>query len=259
MANRFFGNWIVRNILGAAAFVLGLVLVVNIILAVFTQHGKTYPVPDMTNLSVKEAGAIAGKSGLRVEVADSVYVRRMKRGAVFSQNPKPGSEVKKGRKVSLTINSVLPKKVTMPSLVGFSMRQAKAELSSRGLNLGKLIYVNDMATNNVLRQLCHNRQIEPGTEIESGTSIDLVVGLNSTDNVTYIPDVMGLKYLRAVDAIQDNSLNVGGVLFAPSIVNYSDSLNAVVVRQSPSAETEAPLPMGSSVTLYLDLPKQNAQ
>ena len=53
----------------------------------------------------------------------------MKRGAVFSQNPKPGSEVKKGRKVSLTINSVLPKKVTMPSLVGFSMRQAKAELS----------------------------------------------------------------------------------------------------------------------------------
>lgn len=259
MANRFFGNWIVRNILGAAAFVLGLVLVVNIILAVFTQHGKTYPVPDMTNLSVKEAGAIAGKSGLRVEVADSVYVRRMKRGAVFSQNPKPGSEVKKGRKVSLTINSVLPKKVTMPSLVGFSMRQAKAELSSRGLNLGKLIYVNDMATNNVLRQLCHNRQIEPGTEIESGTPIDLVVGLNSTDNVTYIPDVIGLKYLRAVDAIQDNSLNVGGVLFAPEVLSYSDSLNAVVVRQSPSAETEAPLPMGSSVTLYLDLPKQNAQ
>ena len=74
MANRFFGNWIVRNILGAAAFVLGLVLVVNIILAVFTQHGKTYPVPDMTNLSVKEAGAITGKSGLRVDVADSVYV-----------------------------------------------------------------------------------------------------------------------------------------------------------------------------------------
>ncbi len=258
MANRFFSNWIVKNLFWAVVFVLGLVLVVNILLGIITQHGKGVTVPDMTNMTVSEASKLASRSDLRVVVSDSVFVRRMKKGAVFSQNPKAGSRVKKGRKIALTTNSVLPKKVTMPSLVGFSMRQAKAELSSRGLTLGKLIYVSDMATNNVLRQLCRNRQIEPGTEIESGTPIDLVVGLNYSDNITYVPDVVGLKYLRAVDAVQDNSLNVSRVLFDPEIKTYGDSLNAVVVRQSPSA-SDAPRPMGSEVTLYLspEVKKQN--
>ena len=38
----------------------------------------------------------------------------------------------------------------MPNLVGLSMRQAIAELQSRGLVLGKLVYVEDLATTNVL-------------------------------------------------------------------------------------------------------------
>ena len=67
----------------------------------------------------------------------------------------------------------------MPNLVGLSMRQALAELQSRGLVLGKLIYVQDMATNNVLRQLHGNREINPGKTIETDTVIDLVLGLNS--------------------------------------------------------------------------------
>ena len=54
------------------------------------------------------------------------------------------------------------KKVSMPNLVGYSMRQAKAELNSRGLSLGKLIYVSDIATNNVLKQIYRNREIRPG-------------------------------------------------------------------------------------------------
>lgn len=247
---KFLSNWIVRNILGAILFVLALVLVINILLGAITQHGKTVEVPDLTNMSVAEAQKAASQASLKVVVADSVFVRRMKRGAVFSQIPKPGTAVKKGRKIELTTNAVLARKVTMPSLVGFSMRQAKAELSSKGLSLGKLIYVSDMATNNVLRQLYHNRQIEPGTEVESGSSIDLVVGLNDVDGTTYVPDVVGLKYLRAVDAVQDNSLNVGILRFDESVRNYNDSLSAVVVKQSP-APGETPRTMGADVSLYL--------
>ena len=78
----------------------------------------------------------------------------------------------------LTINATVPKKVTMPNLVGYSMRQAKAELSSRGLNLGKLIYVDDIATNNVLKQQQRGKDVRPGSSVESGSDIDLVVGLN---------------------------------------------------------------------------------
>lgn len=248
----FFGNWIVKNLILAVLFIVGLVLIVNILLAVLTQHNKTVEVPDMTNLTFSEAKYEAGKVGIRVEIGDSVFVRQMKKGAVFSQNPKPGTMVKKGRRVLLTTNAVNAKKVSMPNLVGCSMRQAKAELASKGLALGRLTYVSDIATNNVLRQLHRNREIRPGAMVDSGSRIDLVLGLASEDAVTYAPDVTGMKYLRAVDIVQDNSLNISKLVFDKGVRNYSDSLNAVVYEQRPAANG-FPLSMGAEVTLYLRL------
>lgn len=248
----FFNNWIVKNLIWALAFVAGLILGVNILLGIITQHGREITVPDFTNMSCSEARETASHSGVRVEVIDSVYVRRMRRGAVFTQTPPAGSRVKKGRRVLLTINTIVPKQVTMPNLVGYSMRQAKAELASRGLALGRLIYISDIATNNVLRQLYHNREIKQGESVESGASIDLVVGLNSDDSRTYAPNTVGMKYLRAVDAVHDNSLNVTRLNFDAGIRDYTDSLNAVVYRQSP-ASVETPLTMGAGVALWLTL------
>ena len=141
----------------------------------------------------------------------------------------------------------------MPDLVGLSMRQAKAELLSRGLVLDRLIYVQDMATNNVLRQLYRNREAEPGMMIESESRIDLVVGLNSSDNVTFVPDVTGLKNMSAVDAVLDHSLNIKSLKFDESVVDYDDSLNAMVYRQVPSPSDSIKVQMGEEVTLYLTI------
>lgn len=158
----------------------------------------------------------------------------------------------------LTINSVRPKKVSMPDLVGFSMRQAKAELLSRGLMLGDLRYVDDMATNNVLRQLYRGQNIAPGRMIDSGSEIDLVVGLDENDNQTFIPDVSGMKYMRAVDAIHENSLNVARLRFDKGISTFSDSLDAVVYKQTPAPSAD-PVRMGSEITLFLHIEPKSRQ
>ena len=242
--------WILRNLAGAALFFVALAVVANILLGIFTHHGKVITVPDMVGLSVREADRVADSTGVRIDVVDSIYVRGMAKGAVYKQNPAAGASVKKGRRIMLTINATVPKKVTMPNLVGYSMRQAKAELSSRGLNLGKLVYVDDIATNNVLKQQQRGRDVRPGSSVESGSDIDLVVGLNGSDNRTYVPNVRGMKYIRAVDVIHENSLNISSLIFDESVRNYNDSINSVVYRQSPGASS-APSLMGSSVSLYL--------
>ena len=241
-----------KNLILALVYIAVLIAGVTIGLAFFTNHNKEIEVPDFTTLSVKDAAQLAESVGIRVEVTDSVYVRRMERGAVFSQNPAAGSRVKKNRLIRLTTNAVNAKQVSMPNLVGYSMRQAKAELSSKGLNLGKLIYVSDMATNNVLKQQYRGKDIRTGTMIDSGSEVDLVVGLSDTDNQTRIPNVVGMKYNRALDAVHDNSLNVARTTFDDSVKNYNDSLNAVVFRQSPSAST-APIGMGGEVSLFFTL------
>ena len=243
-------NWIVRNLLAALVVVVLLIVGAIIFLNVVTKHNQELIVPDLSNLTVEEARAVAEQEQMRIDVTDSVFVRRMKRGAVYRQNPVPGSKVKSGRRIALTINAVNAKEITMPDLVGYSTRQAKVELLSRGLVLGKLLYVQDMATNNVLRQLHGNREIEPGVMVESGTVIDLVVGLNSLDNVTYVPYLEGLRNLSAVEAIHDHSLNIGSMTFDETVKDYDDSLNAVVYRQSPEA-SEIPVGLGNDVSLYL--------
>ncbi|MDO5443404.1 MAG: PASTA domain-containing protein [Bacteroidia bacterium] len=245
-------GWIIRNLAGAVIFFVALAILANVLLGIFTHHNKTIIVPDMFGLSLNEARTVADSSLVRIDVIDSIYVRGMAKGAVYRQNPAAGSEVKTGRRILLTINAMIPKKVTMPNLIGYSMRQAKAELSTRGLSLGKLIYVEDIATNNVLKQQYRGKDIAPGSSIESGSAVDLVVGLDELDNRTYIPKVVGMKQVRAVDVIHENSLNVSRLQFDESVKNWQDSLNAVVYRQSPTA-SQAPTLMGSDVSLYLTI------
>ena len=249
----FFSNWIVRNLLGALIVVVVLIVGAMIFLNVVTKHNQELSVPDLSNLTVEEAQAVAEEASMRIDVTDSVFVKRMKRGAVYRQNPVPGAKVKSGRRIALTINAVNPKQITMPDLIGYSTRQAKAELMSRGLVLGKLIYVHDMATNNVLRQLHDDKEIEAGAMIESEAVIDLVVGLNSRDNVTYVPYLAGLRNLSAVEAVHDHSLNLGKIRFDETVKDYDDSLNAVVYKQEPEASDSIAVSMGDKVDLYFTL------
>lgn len=244
---------LLRNLVIAAALVVVMIVGAMIFLNVVTQHNKEISVPDFSNMTVVEAEQAADKAGVRVEVKDSVFVKRMKRGAVYRQNPVAGAKVKDGRRVVLTINAVNAKKVTMPNLVGLSLRQAKAELMSRGLVLNRLVYVQDMATNNVIKQIRGAREIEPGTMIDSESKIDLVLGLNDIDNRTYVPDVTGLKNLSAVEALYDHSLNIKDLKFDETVKDYDDSLNAMVYRQMPEPSDSVSVAMGDEVMLYMTL------
>lgn len=246
----FLNNWIVRNVLLALVAVLALVCLINVLLAIITQHNKEIKVPDFTNLSYSEAYAAASSAGLTVVVKDSLYVRRLRPGVVIEQNPKAGAMVKHGRKVSLTTCTYNAEKVPMPSLVGFSLLQAKAELHRNGLVLGKLIYVEDIATNNVLRQQYRGRDIKAGTMITNGSTVNLVLGLNPEEDKTIVPELEGKDYLKALDMIQENSLNAGRVRFDSSVKTYADSVSAVVYFQDPGRDSE-PVVMGTEISISL--------
>ena len=242
-------HWIVKNVLLAIAFVLVLVTLASVLLSLGTQHNKQIEVPDFTNMTWSEARKAASDAGVRIVLADSVYVKRLKPGVVYLQTPGAGAQVKRGRRVRLTTNTTVPKEVLMPSLVGFSMRQAKAELARAGLNLGRLIYTRDIATNNVLRQQRGGVDIKPGTSLASGTTINLVLGLNPNDNITYVPKLLGKQYLPAVDQALESSLNIGRLHFDETVKTYADSVSAFVYQQRPAASEKVRL--GTEVTMSL--------
>ena len=241
-------NWIVKNVLLAIAFVVVLVTLVSVLLNLGTQHNKQIEVPDFTNMTWSEARKAASNAGVRIVLADSVYVKRLKPGVVYLQTPGAGAQVKRGRRVRLTTNTTVPKEVMMPSLVGFSLRQAKGELARAGL-LGRLIYTRDIATNSVLRQQRGGVDIKPGTSLASGTTINLVLGLNPNENMTYVPKLLGKQYLPAVDQALESSLNVGRLHFDETVKTYADSVSAFVYQQRPAPSEK--VRMGSEITMSL--------
>ena len=243
-------SWIVNNLAGAAIFMVVLLILTSVGLSLITRHGKTVITPDFTNLSVKQAEEVAREGHVNVKVVDSVFVRRLPGGVVYRQQPKAGSTVKKGRSVFLTINSIVPRKVVMPNLFGYSVTEARAELQNRGLNLGKLTYVKDIATNTVLGQYCEGKEVKTGDLVVNGSTIDLKVGVSGEDNVTVVPRLIGMKYVPAIDALHDHFLNAGRARFDKEIQSYADSLNAVVYKQDALGEEKS---LGSAINLYLTL------
>ena len=199
-------NWILKNVLGAVLFLVLLALVVTIGLNLITRHGKTVKTPDFTNLTVAEAKKLARDNDVSVKVVDSVFVRRLNGGVVYRQQPKAGFKVKKGRSIFLTINSVVPRKVVMPNLLGYSVTQARSELQNRGLDLGRLNYVKDIATNTVLGQMVGGKEVKAGDLVVSGSSVDLKLGVSSEDNQTRVPRLIGMKYIMTTLYVPPNDL-----------------------------------------------------
>ena len=243
-------NWIVRNLVWAVLMIIGLLVVAHLGLGLITRHNRTVTVPDFTNMTVAEAQSVARDSHVGVKVTDSVFIRRLGAGVIYRQAPKAGATVKKGRSIFLTINSIVPKKVVMPNLVGYSLSEARSELNNRGLVLGKLNYTQDIATNNVLKQSVRGRTVRAGDMVISGSEVDLTLGLSNDERTTKVPRVIGQKYVRAVDALHDRYLNVGRVRFDSGIRTYADSVNAVVYRQDGLGTSKT---YGSPINIYLTL------
>ena len=237
--------------------IIGIVVVIIIFslwcLTLFTRHGQALIVPDFTGMSVEQAKKTAKLNFLVIEVIDSLFLPNQSRGTVLRQIPHSGGSVKKNRRILLTINSVVPRKVNAPSLVGFSLRQAKAELISRNFHLGTLYYEDDFATNTVLEQMYKNSTLIPGSPIDSHSVIDLVLGVDPEHNIAYVPNVLGLSLENAKDLITDHYLNIGTVSYHNTVLTAIDSLSAVIVHQEPQASNSAIHFMGSVVNLTLSL------
>jgi beta-lactam-binding protein with PASTA domain len=240
--------------LGLAA-ALGLIIVLSILLwlRIYTHHGQAILVPNLAGLTEDEVMDVTTSRDLRYEIVDSVFSSEMPRGTVIKQNPRASSRVKKNRRIFLTMNAVNPEMVSMPQLVGLSIRQARLALQNAGLGLGEIKYRPDYAINNVLQQMHGDSVIIEGTEIKKGEAINLVLGMGLTNETTRVPDLVGLGLEAAREIITDYFLNIGAVTFDESVKSYEDSANAFIWRQYPEFDEFRRMNMGMEVDIWLSI------
>ncbi len=237
----------------ALAILLILVLAVLVWLRIYTHHGKTIMVPDLAGLTLDEVGDVTSSRTLRFEIVDSVFSSEMPRGTVVKQNPKASSRVKKNRNIFLTMNAVNPEMVTMPKLVGLSIRQARLALQNAGLKLGNITYKPDYAVDNVLQQFHLDSVINEGTEIRKGEVIDLELGMGLSNETTRIPDLVGLGLETTRDIIADYHLNIGAITYDKSMTDKKDSAKTFVWRQYPEYDELKRIIKGMEVDIWLTI------
>ncbi|MFW5820155.1 MAG: PASTA domain-containing protein [Bacteroidota bacterium] len=233
--------------------IIGVVLIAGafIWLKIYTKHGQTITVPDLSGLTSEEVEIITRSKSIRFEVVDSIFDQDLPRGTVAKQNPRPGSKVKENRRLYLTMNAVNPEKVSMPDVTGVSLRQARAVLETYGLTLGKISYKPDIAVNVVLEQQNNDSAILPGTIVEKNSEIDLVLGQGLSNETTLVPNLVGFDHELAKEFLADRYLNVGALIYDNTFENKEDTAQAFIWKQRPPFEEKNQLKLGENVDIWL--------
>lgn len=235
----------------AAALAIILLLGTLVWLKIYTHHGQAITVPNLAGLTVDEVDDVTSSRHLRFEVVDSVFSNEMPRGTVLKQNPKASSRVKKNRKIFLTLNAINLEMVSMPRMVGLSIRQARLALQNAGLILGDIEYRPNFAINNVLQQMHNDSVINEGTEITKGAVIDLVLGMGLSQETTRVPELVGVLLDEATEIIADYYLNIGAITYDESMDDAEDSAQAFIWRQYPEFDEFRRMNMGMEVDIWL--------
>jgi eukaryotic-like serine/threonine-protein kinase len=215
-----------------AIAIAGILLLIWLVvkgLGIYTNHGEAIEVPGFAGVQLSDLHKADPHGYFRFVVIDSIFDDQFSKGAIVLQDPPPGSKVKRGRKVYLTVVAIQPETVLMPDLVDLTLRQALAGLKANGLRLERLSYVPNMARNAVLAQKFENDTIVPGAEILKGSEIELILGAGLRNEKVEIPFVIGKTEAEAINMLNQASFNLGYLTYA----DQRDRQHSRVYMQQP--------------------------
>lgn len=169
--------------LGIAVGIVTLLIILffKVYLPLTTDHGDTMKVPSIVGKLEAEASKILDDNKLRYEIIDSTYASELDPLAVVRQYPSAGSDVKKNRKIYLTVNFAQSPTVAIPKgMLTNSLKNARVQLQRKGLIVGEIIEKKADYKGSVIGIIIDGREltkseIERGFMVKDGQVVDLVV------------------------------------------------------------------------------------
>lgn len=218
---------------GLLLFLLGLWLFSQGVYRYFNP--PEYPVPNLVGKTAREAFLLLKDTGLRLEVVEGNDPAKPKE-VVLAQEPPPGTRLRAGRTVRLTLNQA--RLNPLPELKGLRQEEAEARLSELGYRLAGVAQVEGSEPlGTVLAS-----DPPPGTPLPSGAPVRLLVsGGASLGPTVPLPQLTGLSQKEALFL-----LNAMGLQVQMEEVP-SGAPPGTVLAQEPAPGT--PMPPGSGVRL----------
>lgn len=209
----------------AAAIILLLGLGVAFATGAFSSKTK---VPDLSDMTYKEAKNTAEKSGFKVEKGKSVYSSEIAEGHVVEQDPAGGEEAKKGSTIKLNLSKG-SKEGTVPNIVGQDYKKVEKKLKKAGYKLG----IVKSETSNKPEGTILTQDPEAGTNADKGTKINITISDGKGKDKGTVPSLTGKSLEEAKAAISNAGFKVGNITYDESNV-YG---NGYVMWQQYAANT----------------------
>lgn len=175
-----------------------LLMMDQIIMPWYVRYGKEMELPDVVELSIKDAQNRLEADDFRVVIVDSVYDNNFPVGTVVEQMPLPFTTVKSGRYVYLKL-SIGEKPIIMPNLFYKSPRDAEVALKSLNLPIAKYYDYSDDALDGVVIA----QSYPAGQIIRKGTQIALTISLGPFPKQPVIPHLVHKSLRVAKKQLKD--------------------------------------------------------
>lgn len=202
--------------------------------------GALVSVPDVSNISVEEAGVQLGDAGLSY-TTNEVFDEVVAAGLAVGTDPEAAREIRRFQPVTLLVSKG-PQLFSVPNIVQRSVESAETDLADAQLVLGAVAeeYSESVEIGKIISQ-----QPLPDTQLRMGSPVDITVSKGPAP--VEVPAVTGQAEEAAVKAIEAAGLTAA---VAPDKVNSATVPAGAVVSQTPASGL---LERGSTVTLTISM------
>ena len=201
----------------SAATVAFYVVFFWVVLPFLTRQGEEVILADLTGKPYERVRVLLGERGFSVEVIDSIYKPDMPPMVVVGQDPLPGTRIKEGRKIYLTLSSYTPPQVPFPRVDGLPYDQVYRLLTeSYGFSIGEVITVPGEVSDVVREARYKGERLQPGTLVPKYSRIDLVVVRSTGLDKVPLVKVVGLPLSEAMARLAAAGLSVGQIRYKPN-------------------------------------------
>jgi serine/threonine-protein kinase len=195
------------------AFIVLFILMNYVIIPALVHSKETLLVPSVINMKKDAAYRFLDSLGFKPMDGGTRKDQKIKPGKISIQTPFAGSSVRKGRRIYLVVSGG-EEKVSVPSLKGKSLRDARFALERIGLLLGETSYSvsDDYPSGTVFIQ-----EVTSGSNVSKGTQISVVVSQGKSTDRVRVPDVTNKTLNEAIAFLTAKNFVIGKISFEHTI------------------------------------------
>ena len=201
--------------------------------------------PELVGKMYDEVRVAPEYENINIVVEETRFSTLHPNGEIIDQYPVAGRTIKENSTLKVTVSKG-SQVVSVPNIIGHEETEAYRILSETGLEYKKVSVFSFDGAGTVV-----SVEPGPGSEVDSGTEVKVMVSMGPESTVSDVPNVTGVSMEKAMELLDEKGINIGGVTY-----ESSDRAYGTVIAQDPAPGSQ--IAVGGFVNLKVSGGEQDS-